>query len=283
MFRLDKERETCSWYYWLTLQYDPDHVPRMPSGDMCFDKKHCRAFFEHIRIKYRESGITFKHFLVSEYGGNATKRPHYHCLLMVYAPETLSLSQKYKINREMREYLIHKAWKYGHVTEKSFHGRVLRYLTKYCCKPEIVGDYHEMSPFALISPGIGAKYLESLSPDRIDQMIKNRDFSARYGAGKIHLPRYYLDKILPASKQKAVEADLNGDSDTFDLIISNRHIRQEINSKLAEQSARKLESNFKINSDLVDFDTYKYLRYLKSNRDYEYQQFKTKIRQRKDL
>ena len=149
MFRLDKEREFCSFYFWLTLQYDPDHVPRTNSGDMCFDKKHCRLFFEHIRIKYRESGINFKHFLVSEYGGKATKRPHYHCLLMVYCPDDLSLPEMYKIRHEMRDYLVDGAWKYGHVTEKSFHGRVIRYLTKYCCKPEIVGDYHEMSPFTL--------------------------------------------------------------------------------------------------------------------------------------
>lgn len=283
MFRLDKEKEVCSWYFWLTLQYDPDHVPRTSSGDMCFDKKHCRAFFEHIRIKYRESGITFKHFLVSEYGGNATKRPHYHCLLMIYAPDNMSLSEKYKINREMRDYLIHKAWKYGHVTEKAFHGRVLRYLTKYCCKPEIVGDYHEMPPFALISPGIGAKYLESLSADRIDQMINSRDFTAWYGNKKINLPRYHLDKILPASKQKAIESYLNGDYDTFDQIMVNRRIRQEANLKHAELSAAKIESNFKSNSDLTGFDTYRYLRYLQSNRDYEYQQFTTKIRQRKDL
>ena len=68
MFRLDQERDSSSWYYWLTLQYDEDHVPRLSSGEYCFSKDHCRAFFEHIRIKYREFGITFKHFLVSEYG-----------------------------------------------------------------------------------------------------------------------------------------------------------------------------------------------------------------------
>lgn len=283
MFRLDKEKEFCSFYYWLTLQYDPDHVPRKPSGDMCFDKKHCRLFFEHIRIKYRESGITFKHFLVSEYGGNGTKRPHYHCLLLVYCPVHLNLADQFKLNREMRDYLIHQAWKYGHVTEKAFHGRVLRYLTKYCCKPEIVGDYHEMSPFTMISSGIGEKYLESLSKDRINQIKSSGDFTVRYGSGKIQLPRYYLDKILPSSRADREKALEENNLERFKELNQNWYIRRSSNRRLASLQASKLEQQFKINDDLIGFDTSKYLRLSESNRDYAYEEFKTKIRQRKDL
>lgn len=281
MFRLDKEKDLCSWYYWLTLQYDQDHVPKTISGDLCFDKSHCRKFFEHTRIKYRELGITFKHFLVSEYGGNGTHRPHYHCLLMVYCPDHFDLKQKFEINREMRDYLIHQAWKYGHVTEKGFHGRVLRYLTKYCCKPELVGDYHEMPPFTLISPGIGEGYLAKLSSDRLDQIRETGDFSVRYGSGIITLPRYLQEKIMPSSLDKFRKALDSRDYELSQAILNNRSIKRKRAKELVNQDLKKFENQF--NNKDFGLDIYRYLRLAKSNRDYEYQQFKTKIQQRKDL
>lgn len=192
-FRLDQERDNCTFYFWLTLQYDDDHVPK-DHGEMCFSKAHCHKFFEKLRLRYRDSGHTFKHFLVSEYGPNGTHRPHYHCLLMVY--NEYNLAQNYEVKREMKDFILSVAWPYGHVTEKGFHGRVLRYLTKYCTKPELIGDYHRMKPFTLISRGIGLSYLDSLSDYQKQQMIEKHDFSVRYGSGKIQLPRYYTDKIF---------------------------------------------------------------------------------------
>ena len=159
MFRLDQEKENCSFYYWLTLQYDDEHVPR-EAGEMVFSKKHCREFFEKLRRRYSDKGITFKHFLVSEYGPNSTHRPHYHCLLMVYLQGNFEETRFYQ--SEIKDFILTEAWPHGHVTEKSFHGRVLRYLTKYCCKPEMIGQYHRMKPFTLISRGIGLSYLESV-------------------------------------------------------------------------------------------------------------------------
>lgn len=281
MFRLDKEKDLCSWYFWLTLTYDDFWLPRTKSGDPCFDKSHCRKFFEHIRIKYRDQGITFKHFLVSEYGGNGTKRPHYHCLLMVYAPQSMSLSDQWKCRQEMNEYLVHKAWKYGFVNEKSFHGRVIRYLTKYCCKPEIIGEFHEMSPFALISPGIGEGYVQSLTAERIAQFKKSGDFTVRYGTGKTELPRYIIDKILPCSTEKLIKAAESGKKDEYLDILNNRNIRFKANCRKAQLQQSRIESNFKSNDQ--SFDTYAYLRYLQSNRDYAYEEFRTKIKRRKDL
>lgn len=274
MFRLDQEKESASWYYWLTLQYDEDHVPRLPSGEYCFSKEHCRLFFEHIRIKYRDQGITFKHFLVSEYGPNSTHRPHYHCLLLVYTPVDFDIAQKYNAYKEMRNYLIDQAWKYGHVTEKSFHGRVLRYLTKYCCKPEILGEYHEMPPFTLISKGIGADYLNKLGEKRLEQMRQKMDFTVFYGSGKMQLPRYYTDKIMPHSV--SFKDWLTMDPEAFRQRLFNHAKFRKYHEAIQFRELAKMEQNF-------GDDTYAWLRKRKSDRNLAYDEFKTKVKQRKNI
>lgn len=219
-FRLDQEKDVCAFYYWLTLQYDEDHVPHLENGEMCFSKEHCRSFFEKLRKRYEPNGYKFKHFLVSEYGPTSTHRPHYHCLLMVYSDKPLH--ELYLARKEMKEFIIEKAWENGHVTEKSFHGRVLTYLTKYCCKPELLGQKHTMQPFTLISRGIGLSYLDKLSDERKRQMIEKLDFTVHYGKSKIQLPRYYVDKIMPHSAQLERDYLSSGDWDSYEQLHALR-------------------------------------------------------------
>lgn len=230
-FRLDQEKDEATFYYWMTLQYDPEHVPYSHVGDMCFSKDHCRSFFEKIRKRYTKRfmkqnygldlQLKFKHFLVSEYGPNGTRRPHYHLLYMVYMSD-ITLKQKVKIRHDILRFILDEAWPYGHVEYTQFHSNVLSYLTKYCCKPELIGEFHSMKPFTLISPGIGLKWLEKQDPLRLWQMILNKDFTVRYGTGKLELPRYYKDRIMPhslADMRKAVES---GDMNEYRRIMMNR-------------------------------------------------------------
>lgn len=271
MFRLDQERESCSFYFWLTLQYDEEHVPSK-DGEYCFDKSHCRKLFEKLRQLYREQSITFKHFLVSEYGPKGTHRPHYHCLLMTYCPEEMTIKQLYNLRQEMREYLLHKAWPYGHVCEKTFHGRVLSYLTKYCCKPELIGDFHKMKPFTLISPGIGLNLLSNLGETRLEQMRQSLDFTIRYNGSLMTLPRYYRDKIIPSS----VERLINAESIEEYLRISEN--RRRLSQAQSEKSLVRL---MQINSEHGSYANYRET--LKSNRDYAYEEFKSKLKNRKNI
>lgn len=266
MFRLDQEKEFCSFYLWLTLQYDPEHVP-VKDGEMCFSKEHCRGFFEKLRKKYGLEGTTFKHFLVSEYGPNGTKRPHYHCLLLVYNDK--SLADNYLFKQELKQFIFDKAWTYGHVTEKGFHGRVLRYLTKYCCKPELIGDYHRMKPFTLISKGIGLDYLKTLPKKQIEQMKESLNFTVYYGSSKIQLPRYYVDKILPHSLEDLRKCE------TQDQRLELRKTRR------ALQERNKLA----FNQFHVDYerDPYLFIKSKENNRLAKTQEFISKIKSRKDL
>lgn len=242
MFRLDQEKEKASFYFWLTLTYDEDHVPRLESQEMCFSKAHCREFFERLRSRYKSKAITFKHFLVSEYGPNATERPHYHLLLLAYGGSS-DLAGRYKERQEIRKFLIEKAWPYGFVNEKTFHGRVLSYLTKYCLKPELIGQRHTMKPFTLISKGIGLSYLDSLPQLQKDQMLSSLDFSVRYGSGKISLPRYYVDRLAPHSaedlRRLIPEDPLNGSWEDYERMSQLRARFFAKNNHLAFERARE--------------------------------------------
>lgn len=276
MFRLDQERENCSFYFWLTLQYDEDHVPHVEgSSEYCFSKEHCRGFFEKLRKRYKLQGFTFKHFLVSEYGPNGTHRPHYHCLLMVYSDK--GLSELYKARKEMREFILEKAWVHGHVTEKSFHGRVLRYLTKYCLKPELLGDKHTMNPFTLISPGIGLSYLTKLGEKRLQKMRDSLDFTVRYGSGKMSLPRYYVDKIFPHGKKDLLslipedESDIDAWSD-YNKLQSIRDQFNQLHNTITTQHVNLLVQKGKF--EYSEFE---------KNRNAKFQEFRSKLRLRKDL
>lgn len=304
-FRLDQEKESASFYYWLTLTYNEESVPKMKvlqhnrdyeqeptfpkkmlSSDsqevefMCFSKEHCRSFFEKIRKKYSKLGVKFKHFLVSEYGPNGTERPHYHCLLMVYTP--FDFVKNVNFRSELLDFILNDCWPYGFITEKTFHGRVLKYLTKYCCKPELIGQFHPMKPFTLISPGIGLNYLDQLSEHKKKQMVRDLDFTVRYGASKIQLPRYYTDKLLPHSKKllnSLIPDDPGGDWSDY---LKLKNIREKITDKqnrLASKNYHVKRSHF-VDSFEGDIQL---SRNLISEREAAFNNFREQLLKRVDL
>lgn len=270
-FRLDQEKDVCAFYYWLTLQYDNDHVPRLENDEMCFSKEHCRSFFEKLRKRYEPKGYKFKHFLVSEYGSNSTHRPHYHCLLMVYSDKPLN--ELYLARKEMKEFIIEKAWENGHVTEKSFHGRVLSYLTKYCCKPELLGQKHTMKPFTLISRGIGLSYLDKLSDERKRQMIEKLDFTVHYGKSKIQLPRYYVDKIMPHSAQLERDYLSLGKWDSYEQLHA---LRRRIFDKQKQITLQRV-------GGIIAKDIREEIHERENRISANWSNFKSKVNSRKDL
>lgn len=72
------------------LTYKPDCVPTK-FGFMCFSKRDLQLFLKRLRrnMEYfcKKNGLvcpSIKYFVVCEYGGNGTHRPHYHILIFVY-------------------------------------------------------------------------------------------------------------------------------------------------------------------------------------------------------
>lgn len=276
---MDQERDACSFYFWLTMTYDDENVPHIEgTNELCFSKEHCREFFEKLRKRYKCKGFTFKHFLVSEYGPNASHRPHYHCLLLVYSNDH-TLAQLYTERKEMLEFINNKSWPYGFIKEKTFHGRVLSYLTKYCTKPELIGEQHTMKPFALISPGIGLSYLTQIPPEQIEQMKESLDFTVRYKDSKIMLPRYYVDRIVPHSLEdlrQALPKRRNGNWSRYMYLRALRERMNERNNGLVLQRVNGLVNKH-------SGDDFAISRELEQNRLAAYENFKSQLNNRKDL
>ena len=179
--------------FWLTLTYNDFSIPLNEENMPLFSKSHCRFFFETLRKKYRNV-CKFKHFLVSEYG-DQTLRSHYHCLLFVYLNDKQNLKSEFDLRKDILSTIQNKAWPFGFAYNKEWHGGVFSYLTKYCCKPELLGEPVADKPFTLISPGIGISYLKELD---LKQREKDLDFTCFFNGKPMTLPRYYMDKICPS-------------------------------------------------------------------------------------
>lgn len=199
-FRLEQEKQASSYLHWLTLQYDPQHVPKTKNGELCVSKEDCRTFFERMRKAFPQ--LKFKHFLVSEYGPQ-TYRPHYHCILFVKS-QNADVRFLLDMKKQTSDY-IRKAWNFGYVCEKHYHNNVYFYVTKYCCKPELIGFTPEVKPFTLVSRGIGEEFLAKLD---VQKLIETENFRVSFRGSAMELPRYYKQKLLPSSNWSPIKSDL---------------------------------------------------------------------------
>lgn len=100
---------------------------------------------------------------------------------------------------------LRKAWDFGYVCERQLHNNVYSYVTKYCCKPELIGFVPEIKPFTLVSRGIGSEFMNTLD---IPSMIEREDFTVSYRGKAMELPRYYKQKILPSNNWSPIKSDL---------------------------------------------------------------------------
>lgn len=203
-FRLEKELANSDFYLWITLTYEENSLRFYDekSGSWCtnfgirsgigrpaVNVEDCKLFFKRLRKRFPK--VKFKYFLVSEYGGR-TYRPHYHFLLFCSAFGGL------RVCLDTRRQIVdslENLWRCGFAYEKRYHKGVLAYLTKYCCKPEIVGFIPPVKTFTLCSKGLGISYLDYLQTKDFSDL----DFRVRHHGGDIVLPRYYRDKLFPHS------------------------------------------------------------------------------------
>ena len=197
--------------YFITLTYRDDDIPRMklPDGTeiTAFSRTHIRAFCKYIRIWLKRHGYPYegiKYLICSEYGGNSTKRPHYHGIL--YLPFTLNFWTD-KIPKQERkghspfEYFISHCWSHGFVVCSKLGWRIqsvkgIRYASKYITK-----DISYIKRFDL------AKYL--YNPDFEDWREMNKDFfpkhwqSVGYGEDFINIIMNEKDPALFLVSNKA--------------------------------------------------------------------------------
>lgn len=198
----------------------------------CFDNSHWRNFLKNLRrqLNYHYKDVTFKYFLTSEYGTDDryTHRPHYHVLFFVNSNscDPLNFSR-----------LVSKCWQYGRtdgipyqtanyvydhcVTVDSDVMKICNYVAKYVTKDstfqskinerltklqQLLNDddkYNELkcniSMFHRQSQGYGLYYLQSLSRDDYDYLLKHgaiRMKDSEQVVATLKLPLYYKRKLF---------------------------------------------------------------------------------------
>lgn len=191
--------------HFIGLTYDQEHLP-IKGKFMSLKKKDLIDFHKRIkesntrtllRIKKRNNlswkqyhSLKKKHrvtyYSVGEYSPSPKFRPHYHVLMFGLHPLTVQALQR---NQIWLKGIIH----IGTVTSNS-----VGYVTSYMIDKDNVNDGIREKPFALMSKGIGANYLNEKRkwnkqsgdhPDDYRYYVLVNGFKSR-------MPRYYKDKIF---------------------------------------------------------------------------------------
>lgn len=176
--RIVLESLACKESSFVTLTYDPEHLPASNS----LSKAHWREFTKGIGLRY---------FGCGEYGPR-TNRPHYHLVL-------------FGIGAVQAEALAKERWPYGFVCVRPFCVEHASYVAAYTVKKLTrVGD-ERLSPgqipeFALMSrrpgvgvPGVGTWIRWLRSPEGLEFVAQERDVP---GSVRINRGFYPLGRTL---------------------------------------------------------------------------------------
>jgi hypothetical protein len=181
--RLENESKHAFNGYFVTLTYSEEF------NDGELHKEHLQGFIKKLRNLEdyrRRKALTniprIKYFGVGEYGEQNT-RPHYHLILF----NIPALSQDRAVA------FIQEGWEMGFTVVDDVNRTTIQYVCKYIFKQK----YHNVKkqpPFRLMStrPAIGANYLTT----HPDYHLQGERFYTVDEGLKVHLPRYYSDRIL---------------------------------------------------------------------------------------
>lgn len=167
--------------YFITLTYDPEHVPvNLTTNALTLRKKDAQDFLKRLRRRLDYAGYdsNISYYLAGEYG-DTTFRPHYH--LILYCNEIPDI--EYFCRSASGEYayytseLIRDAWGKGNVLIANVNWNTCAYVARYVMKKvkgkeakshyENAGLEPEFCTMSL-KPALGLRYFE----DNYDEIYK---------------------------------------------------------------------------------------------------------------
>lgn len=194
--------------FFATLTYGDENLPRW-HGKPCFSKRHLQTFLKRLR-KY--SGLDFKYFIVTEYGGEFG-RPHYHGLFFVREDISQIKFLQYvaqswtKIEDRNKRYTSMNHWNFGNIRDVQrvdvkplLDSKGIRYVTKYMSKQLYYEPFQldvqcekippVMQMFHLQSIGLGENMFDYCEKDIWEKgyiLIENMPHA---------IPKYFKDKLF---------------------------------------------------------------------------------------
>jgi hypothetical protein len=195
MHEASLHEENC----FLTLTYDPAHLPNPPS----LVPRHLQLFFKRFRRRIEPDRVSF--LACGEYG-DLRRRPHYHALVFGYWPgDCVRLGRSKASDLYSSEFLA-DCWQMGFVSVGTVTFESAAYVARYSLKkingekaaahytwvdPD-TGEVHRLEPEFLrcsLNPAIGKRWFQKFSAD----VLQSDSVVAR--GREMKPPRYY-DKLV---------------------------------------------------------------------------------------
>ena len=174
----------------ITLTYDPDHLPE--DGSV-----HVEDFQKFMkRLRRRFPGTKFRYLHCGEYGSQLG-RPHYHAIIFGFDFPDKTPWRVSHGDIIWRSPILEELWPYGFSTIGAVSFESCAYVARYVTK-KITGDaaeehYKGKKPeYITMSrrPGIGAEWFDKYHSDVFPQ-----DFVVLKNGKKIRTPRYYMNLL----------------------------------------------------------------------------------------
>lgn len=180
------------WFF--TLTYHPSFLP-----DDGVSVRDCQLFLKRLRINLERAGYPDKirYCLVSEYGKNGTKRPHYHGIFWNLHPTK-------ELSYIKLQDILNQSWQNGFTMsrvvsadDKSFY-YTTKYLRKLCVVPSGKNDIFMLS--SRKGGGIGAPFLDKIKNRINKNNILHYPYLDRHSnkLQEIRFDRYVLKRVLPS-------------------------------------------------------------------------------------
>lgn len=204
VFRMMQEERRHFHSHFVTLTYDPEHVPISPNGYMTLTRGRVKVggrwkdlccftkFMKRLR-KLVPKGTILKYYYCGEYG-TVNKRPHWHAIIFGCPDDRLYA----------------KAWsldgvQFGRVDVGTVTGDSIAYTTAYACSSDFQ-KWHarddRVPEFSGMSKGLGRNYVTE-QIKRYHREDLNRNYCVKDGGSRVALPRYYRNLIYDEDDREA--------------------------------------------------------------------------------
>lgn len=214
---MQEDRHSLSSHF-ITLTYNNENVPITDKKYMSLSKRHIQLFMKRLR---KDNKNKIKYYLCGEYGSK-TKRPHYHAIMFNVDIQT--------IQDNWAQGDIH----IGQVSEASV-GYTLKYMFKDSRVPEHNND-DRLPEFALMSKGLGIKYLTKEMVKWHKQDLLNRMHLTIADGKKVSMPRYYKSKIYTTEERGEIKAKYTKQyQEQLDNMLNNQEEAQELITQIINQ------------------------------------------------
>lgn len=205
-FRLMQEDKYSNSSHFITLTYAPEHLVRTKKNFRTLHKPHLQSFIKTLRYYHNKKfgNNCIKYYACGEYGGQFG-RPHYHIILFNCHTEFIPLS-----------------WPYGSTHSGTVTAASVGYTLKYLFKENKAGKHRNddrQREFALMSKGLGIRYLSPAMRQWHLNDADNRMYCNVDDGKKIAMPRYYKQKLYTHEQRLAI-----GKATFARIIESEKHL-----------------------------------------------------------